>query len=345
MTAPQRVLIGCETSGMVRRAFLAAGHDAWSCDLLPAEDRSNRHIIGDVREVMQGDWDLLAVMHPPCTRLCNSGVRWYHEPPRNPPATCTEQEAAAWPGLSRRARLDMLQDHLRQGAALFSDVWNVAHIPRVAVENPVMHRHAKALIRNYAKPARAVQPWHFGTDPDGPDNVKKSILFWLRDLPALTPTGTLDGTTLPYASSTAGQGRETEIRDTLRGVGATAVGFMIDDDSDMIIAQFRLHGRQITIPVRVGAYAEAWLRENPHTTRMRSTPDQHREKARKQAERAAWAILADWIKAQAAMITVGFLDTDTAFLPHVHLPDGRRVGEAIASPDNPLALPKPDQST
>ena len=146
---------------------------------------------------------------------------------------------------------------------------------------------------------------------------------------------------LPYASSTAGQSREKEIRDTLRGVGATAVGFMTDDDSDMIIAQFRLHGREITIPVRVGAYAEAWLRENPHTTRMRTTQAQHRHKARVQAERAAWAILADWIKAQAAMMMVGFLDTDSAFLPHIHLPDGRRVGEAIASPDSPLSLPPP----
>lgn len=53
MTAPLRVLIGCETSGVVRRAFAARGHDAWSCDLLPSEDRSNKHIIGDVRVVSQ----------------------------------------------------------------------------------------------------------------------------------------------------------------------------------------------------------------------------------------------------------------------------------------------------
>lgn len=148
--------------------------------------------------------------------------------------------------------------------------------------------------------------------------------------------------TLPYASSTAGQGREREIRDTLRSVGASAVGFMVDDDADQIIAQFRLHGREITIPIPVGAYERAWLRENPHTSRMRSTPQEHRQKARKQAERAAWAVLADWIKAQAAMMVCGFLDADSAFLPHIHLPDGRRVGEAITAPGGPLALPKPD---
>ena len=63
-----KVLIGCETSGIDREAFIAAGHDAWSCDLLPSDTPTNRHIIGDVRDVMQGDWDMLAVMHPPCTR-------------------------------------------------------------------------------------------------------------------------------------------------------------------------------------------------------------------------------------------------------------------------------------
>ena len=81
-----KVLIGCETSGAVRRAFLERGHDAWSCDLLPAQDRSNRHMQCDVRQVLDMGWDLLAVMHPPCTRLCNSGVRWLHRP----------QKDAAW---------------------------------------------------------------------------------------------------------------------------------------------------------------------------------------------------------------------------------------------------------
>lgn len=171
-----KVLIGCEQSGVVRDAFLALGHDAWSCDLLPAETPSNRHITGDVRDVMAwGDWDLLCVMHPPCTRLCNSGVRWLHKAP---------------PG---RTLQEMWSD-LDQGAELFSDCWN-SKIPLVAVENPVMHKHAKARIRNFRPHSQSVQPWQFGTDPDGPDNEKKRTCLWLRGLPNLTPTGTLDGTT------------------------------------------------------------------------------------------------------------------------------------------------------
>lgn len=174
---PLKVLIGCEQSGIVRDAFLALGHDAWSCDLLPAERPSNRHIVGDVRDVMMAEsWDLLAVMHPPCTRLCNSGVRWLTIPP---------------PG---RTREEMWRE-LEEGADLFSAVWNVPHIPRVAVENPVMHRHAKERIRNFRRHAQTFQPWQFGTDPDGPDNVKKRTCLWLRGLPVLRPTGTLDGST------------------------------------------------------------------------------------------------------------------------------------------------------
>lgn len=171
-----RVLIGCETSGIVREAFLALGHDAWSCDLLAADTPTNRHIQDDIRTVMMDNWDLMAVMHPPCTRLCNSGVRWLTMPPKD-------------------RSLHEMWEELHQGADLFSAVWNVPHIPCVAVENPVMHRHAKALIRNYAPPSQSVQPWQFATDPNGPDNEKKRTCFWLRNLPSLQPTGTLDGTT------------------------------------------------------------------------------------------------------------------------------------------------------
>lgn len=175
LTPPLRILIGCEKSGIVRRAMAALGHDVWSCDLAPSEDGSNRHIRCDVRDLLHLGWDMLAVMHPPCTRLTNSGVRWLHVPPPGRTA------ADIW------AELDA-------GAALFSAVWN-APIPRIAVENPVMHHHAKSRITGYQPPAQSVQPWQFGTDPSGPDNVKKRTCLWLRNLPSLTPTGTLDGTT------------------------------------------------------------------------------------------------------------------------------------------------------
>lgn len=171
-----KVLIGCEQSGVVRDAFRALGHDAWSCDLLPAETPSNHHITGDVRDVMMWDeWDVMAVMHPPCTRLCNSGVRWLSVPPKG------------------RNLADMWRE-LDEGAALFSDCWNVPHIPHVAIENPVMHRHAKERIKNFKPHSMSFQPWQYGTDPDGPDNEKKRTCLWLRNLPNLTPTGTLDGT-------------------------------------------------------------------------------------------------------------------------------------------------------
>lgn len=161
-----RVLIGCETSGVVRRAFSALGHDAWSCDLLPAEDGSNRHIVCDVRDLLNDGWDLLAVMHPPCTRLCLSGVRWLHQPPR---------------GKSREQMWSDLDD----GASLFSACWN-APIERVCVENPRMHRHAKERIENYAPPAQVVQPWWFG------DPAFKGTALYLRGLPPLVASARLE---------------------------------------------------------------------------------------------------------------------------------------------------------
>ena len=67
-----KILIACETSGIVREAFLASGHDAWSCDILKSDVATNRHIQDDVRNVLaMDDWDMLMVAHPPCTRLCH----------------------------------------------------------------------------------------------------------------------------------------------------------------------------------------------------------------------------------------------------------------------------------
>lgn len=165
MAQALKVLIGCETSGRVRRAFAALGHDAWSCDLLPADDGSNRHIICDIRDILDDGWDLLAVMHPPCTRLCNSGVRWLKVPP---------------PGRT----LDEMWAELDEGAALFSACWN-APIPRIAVENPIMHRYAKERIRDYQPPAQTVQPWWFG------DEAFKGTGLYLRGLAPLVPTNRL----------------------------------------------------------------------------------------------------------------------------------------------------------
>jgi hypothetical protein len=157
-----KILIGCETSGVMRRAFAARGHDVWSCDLLPAEDRSNRHIRCDIRDILHDGWDLMAVMHPPCTRLCNSGVRWLSAPPKG--RTLTEM----W------AELD-------EGADLFAACWN-APIERVAIENPIMHKHAKARMPADLPRPQIVQPWWFG------EPFFKATGFYLRGLPQLRPT-------------------------------------------------------------------------------------------------------------------------------------------------------------
>lgn len=176
---PLRVLIACEFTGTVRREFDALGHDTWSCDLRRAEDGSNRHIVGDAREVVKWGWDLLIVAHPPCTRLTNSGVRWLDEPPgRLNPAHHTLDEQKAYLAMNQDERLAFMWRKLDEGAELFSDLWN-APVERVAVENPVMHKYAKAKIRNYEPFAQSVQPWQFG------DWETKRTCLWLRGLPEL----------------------------------------------------------------------------------------------------------------------------------------------------------------
>ena len=161
-----KVLVGCETSGVLRNAFLALGHDCWSCDLLPADDLTNRHIVCDIRDILNDGWDMLAVMHPPCTRLCNSGVRWLTAPPKD-------------------KTLDEMWADLDAGAALFSTCWN-APIDRVVLENPVMHKHAKARISNYQSPAQIVQPWWFG------DPAFKATGLYIRGVKPLVATDRLD---------------------------------------------------------------------------------------------------------------------------------------------------------
>lgn len=162
-----RVLVACEFSGVVRRAFAAMGHDAWSCDLMPAEDGSNKHFVGDARTILIDSWDLLLVAHPPCTRLCNSGVRWLTRPPTG-------------------RTLDEMWRALDQAAALFSWFWN-APIERICIENPVMHRHAKARISNYQHFSQSIQPWQFG------HGETKRTCLWLKNLPPLVPTEIVAG--------------------------------------------------------------------------------------------------------------------------------------------------------
>lgn len=123
---PLRVLVACEFSGIVRDAFAAMGHDAWSCDLLPSE-RVGNHIVGDVLSVLTEPWDLM-IAHPPCTHLAVSGARWFD-------GKRTEQ---------------------RESIAFFMALVE-APIERIAIENPI-----SIMSTRYRKPDQIIQPWQFG---------------------------------------------------------------------------------------------------------------------------------------------------------------------------------------
>ena len=153
-----RVLVACEYSGRTREAFGALGHDAWSCDLLPAEDGSQRHFQLSVEQVLcSTHWDLM-IAHPPCTRICNSGVRWLHE--RN-----------LW------AELDKACEFFRY----LLD----APVQRIAVENPIPHKYAIERIgRSYDF---TTQPYEHG------DPYTKRTAFWLKNLPPLVPSNPVAG--------------------------------------------------------------------------------------------------------------------------------------------------------
>lgn len=146
-----RVLIACERSGVVRRAFRAAGHNAWSCDLAPAEDGSRWHIEGDaLRAAHKGWWDLM-IAHPPCTYLSSSGMHWTTRGKR--PWSLTEQA------------LDFVR--------ALMDV----PVARICIENPV-----GVISTRIRRPDQWVQPHQFG------DDASKRTGLWLQGLPLLVPT-------------------------------------------------------------------------------------------------------------------------------------------------------------
>lgn len=149
-----RVLVACETSGAVRRAFAARGHDAFSCDLLPSDDGSPQHIQGDCRPVIEQGWGLI-VAHPPCTHLAVSGNRWHA-------------------GTQKRLDASRFVTDLADLMTCHANAW--------AIENPV-----GALSTLWRKPDQYVQPWQFGHG-----ETKKTGL-WLHNLPPLRPSNVVDG--------------------------------------------------------------------------------------------------------------------------------------------------------
>ena len=174
-----RVLVACEFSGIVRDAFAACGHDAWSCDLLPTE-RPGNHLQRDVREILkngEGRWDLM-IAHPPCTHLAVSGARWF-------PSKRREQAEA----------LDFVCTLLD------------APIERIALENPI------SVISTFVrKPDQIIQPWMFG------HGETKATCLWLKNLPKLMPTRIVKGRTPRVHYASPGRDRWKERSRTLPGI-------------------------------------------------------------------------------------------------------------------------------
>ena len=156
-----KVLVACEYSGVVREAFAKKGHDAWSCDLLPTDQPSDKHIQGDVLEVINRGWDLI-IAHPPCTHLSLSGAKYWAE---------------------KRA------DGRQQAAIKFvEDIWDAENCPRICIENPVgaLTKHSKL-----GRATQYIQPYEFG------HAEQKRTGLWLKGLPKLKGTKFIDVKGLP----------------------------------------------------------------------------------------------------------------------------------------------------
>lgn len=145
-----RVLVACESSGTVRDAFAAKGHEAWSCDLLPCDSPGNHHQ-RDVREILDDGWDLM-IAHPPCTHLAVSGAKHFHK-----------------------------KKDLQEEALKFVLTLAAADIPRIAIENPV-----SVISTRLGPPTQIIQPWQFG---DEAQKTTCLWLHWLPPLKATKIVG------------------------------------------------------------------------------------------------------------------------------------------------------------
>jgi len=156
-----KVLVACEYSGKVREAFRQLGHDAMSCDLLPADDGSEHHYQGDVRDILYDGWDIL-IGHPPCTYLSNAGAR--HLYPK---------------GILNRERLQQGME----AKEFFMLLYN-APIKHICIENPIPSK-----VYELPPYTQIIQPYEYG------HSTSKRTCLWLKNLPPLTPTNIVDKTT------------------------------------------------------------------------------------------------------------------------------------------------------
>lgn len=152
-----RVLVACEFSGRVRDAFLARGHDAWSCDLLPT-DSPGPHIQGDaIDAAYKGGWDLM-IGHPPCTYIALCQIWRKYKP-----------------GCEWRAKEE------DKAIEFFKRLWE-APIERICLENPMSIASTRV-----AQKSQTIHPWQFG------HGERKQTWLWLKNLPPLRPTNIVDG--------------------------------------------------------------------------------------------------------------------------------------------------------
>lgn len=151
-----RVIVGCEESQRICKAFRAKGHEAYSCDLIPCSgDRPEWHIQDDILNHLDDDWDI-GIFNPPCTNLCNSGIRWLHE------------DDTRW-------------FKMVLAAEFFKTLLETPTIPRICIENPRPHIYAENEIG--VKESQIIQPYSFGDCDES-----KETYLWLKNLPRLRPT-------------------------------------------------------------------------------------------------------------------------------------------------------------
>lgn len=156
-----KILIACEESQTVCKAFRAKGHEAYSCDILPCSGgHPEWHIQGDVLEQLDKDWDMI-IAHPPCTYLSNAGIRWFNE--------------------ERYGQKAVERKRLRIEAMEFVKKIAETNCPKIVIENPRGYLNS-----HWKKPNQTVQPWWFG------DSFNKPTCLWIKGLPNLVPTKIVD---------------------------------------------------------------------------------------------------------------------------------------------------------
>lgn len=163
-----KILIACEESQTVCKAFRELGHESYSCDIIPCSGgHPEWHIQNDAIKVLNRyKWDLV-IAHPPCTFLTNAGVRHLHSAPSRNGVIAKIHGAERW-------------EEMRKAALFFNEFVNYAKQGnRTAIENPVPHRYAREIIGNYTQ---LIQPWQFG------HMERKATCLWLFGLPGLHPT-------------------------------------------------------------------------------------------------------------------------------------------------------------